>query len=201
MGCESIMSEKYIDEISPIGGIYSDFIYMKDKSLVSIIKVQGFNVDMLSSYDQNTLFDDYGTFLAQSVHYLPQTVSKTVPIKLEHYIKNWKKVFMISEKDDNANEELRQLRASYLVEYQKVEMNVKMAKKEHFLVLSEEIKKPTIEFLKAAEENLRTKTEEVKQSLSEFLDGYSSNIEILSSYEAKKLLHQYLDYEMSIFDR
>lgn len=193
------MSDKFIDELSPIGGVYSDFIYMKDNRLISIIKVQGFNVDMLSSYDQNTLFDDYGTFIAQNAHYLPQTVSKTVPIRLEDYIKNWKKVHVMSEKEMQANEELRQLRASYLAEYQKVESNVKMAKKEHFMVLSEDIKKPTIEFLKAAEQNLRAKTDEVKRSLSDFLEGYTSNINILSGYEAKKLLHQYLDYEMSLF--
>jgi len=193
------MSDKFIDELSPIGGVYSDFIYMKNNRLISIIKVQGFNVDMLSSYDQNTLFDDYGTFIAQNAHYLPQTVSNTVPIRLEDYIKNWKKVYVMSEKETQANEELRQLRASYLAEYQKVESNVKMAKKEHFMVLSEDIKKPTIEFLKAAEQNLRAKTDEVKRSLGDFLEGYTSNITVLSSYEAKKLLHQYLDYEMSMF--
>lgn len=193
------MSDQFIEDISPIDGIYSDFIYTDGNELVSIIKVQGFNVDMLSLYDQNQLFDDYGTFLAQNVHYLPQTVSKTVPIQLDSYIKNWKVSFVKADNEKSVNEELRQLRASYLAEYQKVETDVNMAKKEHFVVLEEKLKRPTLEYLKEAERNLRSKTEEVKRSLNDFMEPYTANIHVLSGYEAQKLLHQYLDYEMSMF--
>lgn len=195
------MSNKItIEDFSPIGGIYSDFIYMKNHELVSIIKVQGINMDMLSTHDQNELFDEYGTFIAQNSHYEFQTNSRTVPIKLDDYVKQWKTTHIRDSKDISANEELKQLRASYLIEYQKVESSLKMAKKEHFIVISEKIKQPTIEYLKEAERVLRSKRDEIKQSITGVMEKYTGNIVILSSYEAKKLLHQYLDYEMSMFD-
>ncbi|WP_392048779.1 hypothetical protein, partial [Streptomyces sp. NPDC015492] len=71
------MSEKEIsfNDISPIEGVYSDFIYLKEHALVTIIKVKGVNFDLLSLYEQNSIFDEYGAFLAQNIHYRPQTVS------------------------------------------------------------------------------------------------------------------------------
>ncbi|PKR83049.1 hypothetical protein CWO92_21165 [Heyndrickxia camelliae] len=195
-----IEKEKYINDLSPIQGVYSDFVFLKEYALVSIIRVQGINMDLLSMYQQDSLFDEYGAFLTQNVHYYPQTVSMSVPIKIGDYLRKWKKQYLRSMHDPNCPEKLRQLRASYLYEFQLKETNLEMAKKEHFIILKEKLKKGTVEFLEEAEKRLRQKTEEVKNSIHQVLEQYDGEEEVLSASEALKVLHQLLDYKMSIYE-
>jgi len=44
----------YLQDISPIEGIYSDFILLKNNELIVMIKVEGVNMDLLAEYEQNT---------------------------------------------------------------------------------------------------------------------------------------------------
>ncbi|WP_079707721.1 hypothetical protein [Paraliobacillus ryukyuensis] len=187
------------NDLSPIDGVYSDFIYLKDHTLVTMIKVKGINLDLLSLYQQNTLFDEYGAFLAQNVHYRPQTVSMSVPIKMGDYLEKWKLQYVKSMEDHEVNENLRQLRASYLYTYQKTETSLDMAVKAHFIVLTEEIKKPTLEYLHQAEKKLVEKSHEIMRSIQQVLSAYDSEQEILSANEALFVLHQFLDYKTSIY--
>jgi len=191
---------KYFDQTIPIQGVYSDFVYLKEHALVSIIRVKGINLDLLSESQQNALFDEYGAYLAQNVHYLPQNISMTIPIKMNDFVRKWKVQYLKSINDENCNENLKQLRASYLLEYQKTETNVDMAIKAHFIILKEKLKQPTLEYLHEAEKNLRQKTEEISRSIHEVMEAYDSEQEILSSSEALDVLHQFLDYKMSIYN-
>lgn len=191
----------YFNDISPIEGVYSDFIYLKDHALVTIIKVKGVNFDLLSTYEQNALFDEYGAFLAQNIHYCPEIVSMTVPIKMGDYLRKWKIQHIKSSSDPNVNENLRQLRASYLYEYQKRETDLSMAVNTHFIVLKEKLKKPTLDYLHEAETKLKEKSEEIMRNIHQVLSSYDSNEEILSAKEALSVLHQFLDYKTSIFNQ
>lgn len=195
------MSNKEIsfNDISPIEGVYSDFVYLKEHALVSIIKVKGINFDLLSLYEQNSIFDEYGAFLAQNVHYHPQTVSMTVPIKMGDYLRHWKWQHIKSMNDPDVNENVRQLRASYLYEYQKKETDLSMGVKAHFIVLKEKLKKPTAEYLQEAENRLHEKTEEIMRAIHQVLNAYDSDQEVLSAKEALSVLHQFLDNRTSIY--
>jgi hypothetical protein len=195
------LSEKEIsfNDISPIEGVYSDFIYLKEHALVTMIKVKGVNFDLLSLYEQNSIFDEYGAFLAQNIHYRPQTVSMTIPIKMGDYLRKWKLQHIKSSQDPDVNENLRQLRASYLYEYQKTETDLSMAVKAHFIVLKEKLKKPTLEYLHEAEIKLTEKREEIMRAIHQVLNAYDSQQEVLSANEALSVLHQFLDYKTSIY--
>ncbi|AIF68392.1 hypothetical protein GZ22_18320 (plasmid) [Terribacillus saccharophilus] len=195
------MSEKEIsfNDISPIEGVYSDFVYLKEHALVTLIKVKGVNFDLLSLYEQNSIFDEYGAFLAQNIHYHPQTVSMTIPIKMGDYLRKWKWQHIKSANDPDVNEHVRQLRASYLYEYQKTETDLSMAVKAHFIVLKEKLKKPTLEYLQEAENRLTEKTEEIMRAIHQVLNAYDSQQEVLSANEALSVLHQFLDYKTSIY--
>lgn len=197
------LSEKEIsfNDISPIEGVYSDFIYLKEHALITIIKVKGVNFDLLSLYEQNSIFDEYGAFLAQNIHYRPQTVSMTVPIKMGSYLHKWKLQHIKSSQDSEVNENLRQLRASYLYEYQQKETDLSMAVKAHFIVLKEKLKKPTLEYLQDAEKKLTEKREEIMRAIHQVLNAYDSQQEVLSAKEALSVLHQFLDYKTSIYNQ
>lgn len=193
------IEEDFFNDISPIQGVYSDFIYLKEHALVSMVKVKGLNLDLLSELEQNTLFDEYGAYIAQNVHYLPQNVSVTVPINMSDYLYKWKVQYLSSINDEDCPEPLKQLRASYLYEYQKAETSLGMAKKEHFIVLKEKLKQPTLENLHESEKRLLQKTHEIKDSIHQVLDQYDGEEEIISASEALSVLHRLLDYRTSIF--
>lgn len=197
------MTEKEIsfNDISPIEGVYSDFVYLKEHALVTMIKVKGVNFDLLSLYEQNSIFDEYGAFLAQNIHYHPQTVSMTIPIKMGDYLRKWKLQYIKSTNNPEVNENLRQLRASYLYEYQKKETDLSMAVKAHFIVLKEKLKKPTFEYLQEAENRLTEKREEIMRAIRQVLNAYDSHQEVLSAKEALSVLHQFLDYKTSIYNQ
>lgn len=197
------MSEKEIsfNDISPIEGVYSDFVYLKEHALITIIKVKGVNFDLLSLYEQNSIFDEYGAFLAQNIHYRPETVSMTVPIKMGPYLQKWKIQHIKSSDNSEVNENLRQLRASYLFEYQQKETDLSMAVKAHFIVLKEKLKKPTLEYLQEAEKRLIEKREEIIRAIHQVLNAYDSDQEVLSANEALSVLHQFLDYKTSIYNQ
>ena len=189
----------YFNEISPVGGVYSDFIYLKEGALITMIRVKGVNFDLLSDYQQDVIFDEYGAFLAQNIHYHPQTVSMTVPIKMTDFLMKWKMQHIKSENDKTVSPDLKQLRASYLYEYQKTETDLKMAVKSHFIVLKEKIKKPTLEYLQEAETKIREKREEIMRAIGQVLDSYDSHQEILNAKEALSVLHQFFDYKTSVY--
>ncbi|GAF66453.1 hypothetical protein BTS2_3354 [Bacillus sp. TS-2] len=193
------MSEKTFNDISPIEGVYSDYIYLKDNTLISMIKVKGVNFDLLSEYQQETLYDEYGAFLAQNVHYKPQTVSMNIPIKMSEYLRKWKLQYIKSVQDSNVNDNLKQLRASYLNEYQMAETNLQMAVKAHFIVLMEPVKKPTLESLQESELRLSQKTEEIKSAIHHVLDSFDSEQEILNASQMLSVLHQFFDYKSSVY--
>ncbi|MCY9397604.1 hypothetical protein ACO0DA_12110 [Bacillus subtilis] len=192
---------KSFNDISPIEGVYSDFIYLKEHALVSIIKVSGTNVDLLSQNMQNQLFDSYGAFLAQYAHYNIQTESMTVPVMMGGFIKKWKERYVAAKDDPNMTNEKKQLIASYLCEYQKSETDLDTAVKAHFVILKEKLKQPTIENLRVAEKRLVDKRDEVVRSLHSFLSEYDCILEILTAKEALSLLHQFLDYRTSVFSQ
>ncbi|MFF5814429.1 hypothetical protein ACFY5J_23830 [Peribacillus butanolivorans] len=57
-----------IQDISIIEGIYKDYVLLKNGYLTSILQVSGINLDLLAEYEQNRLFEDYGSFLMSQVH-------------------------------------------------------------------------------------------------------------------------------------
>ncbi len=191
--------EVYFNDESPIEGVYSDFIYLKEHALITMVKVKGINFDLLSLYEQNSIFDEYGAFLAQNIHYQPETVSMTIPIKMGDYLRKWKIQHIKSTQDTEVNENLRQLRASYLYEYQKTETDLSMAVKAHFIILKEKLKKPTLEYLQEAESKLIEKRTEIMRSIHQVLSAYDSHQEALSANEMLSVLHQFLDYRTSIY--
>ncbi|RDY83098.1 MULTISPECIES: hypothetical protein [Bacillus amyloliquefaciens group] len=192
---------KSFNDISPIEGVYSDYIYLKEHSLVSVLKVSGTNIDLLSQNQQNQLFDNYGAFLAQYAHYNIQTESMTIPVTMNDFVKKWKERYVEAMHDTEMTQEKKQLIASYLYEYQKSETDLDTAVKAHFVILKEKLKKPSIEELQMAEKRISQKRDEVARSLNSFLNEYDCNIEVLTAKEALSLLHQFLDYRASVYSQ
>ena len=87
-------NRKYIQDISPILGTYSDFVVLKTDEIISVIKVDGVNLDLLNSYEQTAIFDDYAAFLMGMCNIDIQTVTTTIPLNMKQFNMGWKQRYL-----------------------------------------------------------------------------------------------------------
>ena len=191
--------QRTIQDLSVIEGIYKDYILLKSGYLTSILQVSGINMDLLAEYEQNRLFEDYGSFLMSQVHDQLQTVSMTVPVDLRTYNLGWKKRYLqeLENKENAGNEYKRKLIASYIDHFQGIRVKDEMSTKQHFIVIREKMNKRTFQDLERAESILTKKVEEISNSLHSTFESYDVAIRKLSEKETLTLLYRYFDFEMS----
>ncbi|MBT2741031.1 TrsD/TraD family conjugative transfer protein [Bacillus sp. ISL-77] len=191
--------KKTIQDLSVIEGIYKDYVLLKNGYLVSIFQVSGINMDLLAEYEQNRLFEDYGSFLMSQVHDQIQTISMTVPVDLRSYNLGWKKRYLqeLENKDSARNEYKRKLIASYIDHFQGIRVKEEMSTKQHFIVMREKMSKRTFQDLERAESILTKKVEEISNSLQSTFETYDVSIRKLSEKDTLILLYRYFDFEMS----
>ncbi|EME8228814.1 hypothetical protein K0X99_002651, partial [Enterococcus faecium] len=108
----------YWEDNSRFQGVFKDFfvVYQPEKkqfSLVSMLKVDGLNVDTLPVSEQEGLNEDFGVFLSQNVLYEPQITSKNVPVEIDDFVEAWGNTVENYRKMPGHNEALLQLKASY----------------------------------------------------------------------------------------
>ncbi|MBV7508886.1 hypothetical protein KW850_27160 [Bacillus sp. sid0103] len=191
--------QRTIQDLSVIEGIYKDYILLKNGYLTSILQVSGINMDLLAEYEQNRLFEDYGSFLMSQVHDQIQTVSTTVPVDLRSYNLGWKKRYLqeLENKENAGNEYKRKLIASYIDHFQGIRVKDEMSTKQHFIVIREKMNKRTFQDLERTESILTKKAEEISNSLQSTFETYDIAIRKLSEKDTLTLLYRYFDFEMS----
>lgn len=189
---------KFIQDISPIEGVYEDFVYLKDNRLLSMIKVEGINLDLLAQYEQSVLFEDYASFLGQNKEDNPEIVSMTIPLDMKNYNLYWKKRYLEAKKN-NVNKHLLQLISSYCLEYQDMELSSDLTTKQHLIVITENVKKRTIEELKLSEKALNNKVKKVQNSLNTLLESYDAETIVLNAKDIVIALHRFIDFKNSIY--
>lgn len=191
--------QRTIQDLSVIEGIYKDYVLLKNGYLTSILKVSGINLDLLAEYEQNRLFEDYGSFLMSQVQDQIQTVSMTVPVDLRTYTLGWKKRYLneVENKESSGNEYKRKLIASYIDHFQGIRLKDEMSTKHHFVVVREKMKKRTLQDLERTESILTKKVEEISNSLRSTFESYDLSISKLSEKDTLTLLYRYFDFEMS----
>jgi hypothetical protein len=191
--------QRTIQDLSVIEGIYKDYVLLKNGYLTSILKVSGINLDLLAEYEQNRLFEDYGSFLMSQVQDQIQTVSMTVPVDLRTYTLGWKKRYLneVENKESSGNEYKRKLIASYIDHFQGIRLKDEMSTKHHFVVVREKMKKRTLQDLERTESILTKKVEEISNSLRSTFESYDLSISKLTEKDTLTLLYRYFDFEMS----
>lgn len=191
--------QRTIQDLSVIEGIYKDYVLLKNGYLISILQVSGINMDLLAEYEQNRIFEDYGSFLMSQVQDQLQTISMTVPVDLRSYNLAWKKRYLqeLENKDNAGNEYKRKLIASYIDHFQGIRLKDEMSTKQHFIVIREKMSKRTFQGLDRTESILTKKVEEISNSLRSTFETYDLAIKKLSEKDTLTLLYRYFDFEMS----
>ncbi|MED1469801.1 TrsD/TraD family conjugative transfer protein [Bacillus salipaludis] len=191
--------QRTIPDLSIIGGIYKDYVLLKNGYLTSILQVSGINMDLLAEYEQNLLFEDYGSFLMSQVHDQLQIISMTVPVDLRSYNLGWKKRYLqeLEKKGESGNAYKRKLIASYIDHFQSIRLKDEMSTKQHFIVIREKMIKRTYPDLERTERVLTKKVQEISNSLRSTFESYDLAIRKLSEKDTLTLLYRHFDFEMS----
>lgn len=192
--------QRTIQDLSIIEGIYKDYVLLKNGFLTSILQISGINLDLLAEYEQNRLFEDYGSFLMSQVHDQLQIISMTVPVDLRSYNLGWKKRYveeMEKNKENTGHTYKQTLIASYIDHFQSIRVKDEMSTKQHFMVIREKMDKRTFQDLERAETILTKKVTEMSNSLRSTFESYDVTINKLSEKDILTLLYRYFDFEMS----
>ncbi|OTN86657.1 hypothetical protein [Enterococcus faecium] len=184
----------YWEDQSRLQGVYKDFfvVYQPEKkqfSLVSMLKVDGLNVDTLTVAEQDGLTEDFGVFLSQNVLYEPAITSKNVPVAIDDFVEQWETTVENYRKMPGHNESLLQLKASYYYHYRNLANNMETSKKQHFVINSEPISEENYESLEQSYQILRDKTRTIRTALIAFLSKYDCQVDICTVGEMKKVLN------------
>ncbi len=183
----------YWEDTSRFQGVFKDFflVYQPEKnqfSLVSMLKVDGLNVDTLPVSEQEGLNEDFGVFLSQNVLYEPQITSKNVPVEIDEFVEAWGKSVENYRKMPGHNEALLQLKASYYYHYKNLASNMETSKKQHFVINSEPLTKESYDSLELSYQVLRDKTRTIRSALLAFLSKYDCQVESCTISEMKTVL-------------
>lgn len=187
---------RYFEDDSRIQGVYKEVlvVYQVEKKqfcLVQLLRVDGVNMDILSVHEQAGLNEDFGTFLSQNILYEPQITSLNSPITIQPFLDQWEKSVENYRKSSNPNEALLQLKASYLVEYQKLQKTMETSKKQHFVTLSEKIVQLSPEGIEIAYEGLKDKVRGVRSGLQGFMGKFDCQVTICTIQETRTIFCKY----------
>lgn len=187
---------RYFEDDSRIQGVYKEVlvVYQVEKKqfcLVQLLRVDGVNMDILSVHEQAGLNEDFGTFLSQNILYEPQITSLNSPITIQPFLEQWEKSVENYRKSSNPNEALLQLKASYLVEYQKLQKTMETSKKQHFVTLSEKIVQLSPEGIEIAYEGLKDKVRGVRSGLQGFMGKFDCQVTICTIQETRTIFRKY----------
>lgn len=189
-------SSHYFEDDSRIQGVYKDalVVYQSEKkhfSLIQLLRVDGVNMDILSIHEQSALNEDFGTFLSQNILYEPQITSLNSPITIQPFLDQWERTVENYRKISQPNEALLQLKASYLVEYQKLQKTMETSKKQHFVILSEKLSQLSPEGIEIVYEGLRDKVRAVRSALQSVMGKFDCQVTVCTIQETRNLFHKY----------
>lgn len=188
-----------LDDMSLIIGMYGDYIVTKTGYLAGIIETSGINMDLLSDYEQEDIFDSYNAFLMSTVgeqmKERHQYIELTIPVDMDEYIMNLKKKYLQAKREPEPNLQVIRLIASYIDYYSNVQFKKNMTTKKHLLIAREKIKNRTLEELETARDLLNEKLSGLRRDLeSSFADSDMSAF-ILTSRDVTDIIKTMINFK------
>ncbi|MCE5086050.1 TrsD/TraD family conjugative transfer protein [Mammaliicoccus sciuri] len=188
--------EQSFEENALIHGFYHNYLVTKTGYLIAIMEPTGVNLDLMNHEEQEEVFEDYNAFLMSSLtgakSDVQQNIDTTFPVDFEKYVKSWKKQYLENLQNEEANEVLENLTASYVQEYSEYERQSLMSTKRHLVVIKTKIKKNNEESLIFAKQDLDEDTKNFRRDLEDALNQYDIEVRSLNHIELKKILKHFI---------
>ena len=188
-----------LDDMSLIDGMYGDYIVTKTGYLSGMIETTGINMDLLSDYEQEDVFDSYNAFL-RAVNGVQtkerhQYIELTIPVNMDDFLMNLKKKYLKAKREPIPNRHLIQLMASYIDYYSKMQYKKNMTTKKHLMVAREKIKNRSLDELDNAKRRLDEKLESLIRELESSFSDMDMRAFVLTGHEVIGILKTLINFK------
>lgn len=193
-----------IQDVCPIEGAYEDYI-LSNNYLIGMIKVEGINMDLLDNHEQERLFDNYSSFLMMLAadNDSIENISMTVKLNMKRYNMYWKRKYLDIEENRDMNpvvkENILQLIASEVAEYEKIASNSELTTKQHIIVTRVKLADRRMESLHEAEKKIETKINFIKENLGQVFENFQLHYETLTADEILSTLERFTDNKTAMY--
>lgn len=146
----------------------------------------------MNTEEQEEVFNDYNSLLMATLtgesNDIQQNIDTTFPVDFDLYVKSWKKQYLNNLADNDCNEILENLTASYVQEYAEYQRNSIMSTKRHLVVIKNKIKKNNEDSLLFSKQELDDHVKDYTKAIESALSQYDMQIRLLNNIEVKKIL-------------
>ena len=187
-----------LQDMSLIEAQYNDFLVTKRGYLVVLLKVTGINLDLLTTTEQEDLFDEFNAFLMSTLgensEEVQQYLDITMPVDFSEYILFWQHRYLTVLEEEPENEAKLALIASYVDTFSGVASSQEMTTKTHIVVLHEKIPKKHLASLEQTAIHLEEKVLLFIRQLENALSTYDVEARQLTAKECREVLQHLLNF-------
>ena len=190
--------KKSLQDMSLIEAQYNDFLVTKRGYLVVLLKVTGINLDLLTTTEQEDVFDEFNAFLMSTLgensEEVQQYLDITMPVDFSEYILFWQHRYLTVLEEEPENEAKLALIASYVDTFSGVASSQEMTTKTHIVVLHEKIPKKHLASLEQTAIHLEEKVLLFIRQLENALSTYDVEARQLTAKECREVLQHLLNF-------
>lgn len=187
-----------LQDMSLIEAQYNDFLVTKRGYLVVLLKVTGINLDLLTTTEQEDVFDEFNAFLMSTLgensEEVQQYLDITMPVDFSEYILFWQHRYLTVLEEEPENEAKLALIASYVDTFSGVASSQEMTTKTHIVVLHEKIPKKHLASLEQTAIYLEEKVLLFIRQLENALSTYDVEARQLTAKECREVLQHLLNF-------
>lgn len=187
-----------LQDMSLIEAQYNDFLVTKRGYLVVLLKVTGINLDLLTTTEQEDVFDEFNAFLMSTLgensEEVQQYLDITMPVDFSEYILFWQHRYLTVLEEEPENEAKLALIASYVDTFSGVASSQEMTTKTHIVVLHEKIPKKHLTSLEQTAIHLEEKVLLFIRQLENALSTYDVEARQLTAKECREVLQHLLNF-------
>lgn len=187
-----------LQDMSLIEAQYNDFLVTKRGYLVVLLKVTGINLDLLTTTEQEDVFDEFNAFLMSTLgensEEVQQYLDITMPVDFSDYILFWQHRYLTVLEEEPENEAKLALIASYVDTFSKIASSQEMTTKTHIVVLHEKIPKKHLASLEQTAIHLEEKVLLFIRQLENALSTYDVEARQLTAKECREVLQHLLNF-------
>jgi hypothetical protein len=187
-----------LQDMSLIEAQYNDFLVTKRGYLVVLLKVTGINLDLLTTTEQEDVFDEFNAFLMSTLgensEEVQQYLDITMPVDFSEYILFWQHRYLTVLEEEPENEAKLALIASYVDTFSAIASSQEMTTKTHIVVLHEKIPKKYLASLEQTAIHLEEKVLLFIRQLENALSTYDVEARQLTAKECREVLQHLLNF-------
>lgn len=187
-----------LQDMSLIEAQYNDFLVTKRGYLVVLLKVTGINLDLLTTTEQEDVFDEFNAFLMSTLgensEEVQQYLDITMPVNFSEYILFWQHRYLTVLEEEPENEAKLALIASYVDTFSTIASSQEMTTKTHIVVLHEKIPKKHLASLEQTVIHLEEKVLLFIRQLENALSTYDVEARQLTAKECREVLQHLLNF-------